>query len=94
MAENGNGNGNGSLRGWLPVMLFLAAQTIAGIWWAATVSSNVQSLVREQDRQETKQEVFDLKLQVIDREFAVFKATGGVIVVEPQKGGRITSARP
>lgn len=78
-AKNGNGN---TLRGWLPLYLFLAVQAGTGIWWMATVSADVRAIRHEQTRQDQRQEILALQLQKLDKEFAVFVAKGGSITVQ------------
>lgn len=81
-AKSTNGNGAALFRSWLPLYFFLALQAGTGIWWMATISADVRSINREQARLDQRQEVLALQLQKLDKEFAVFVAQGGRIVVE------------
>jgi hypothetical protein len=82
--KESNGNGN-TFRAWLPLYFFLAAQAGAGIWWMATISADVRSIIREQSRQDARQEVLSLQFQKLDKEFAVFVAQGGRIMVQQRE---------
>ena len=39
-------NGNGVPAQWLPVILFVLAQTGTGVWWASKTSSTIEHLAR------------------------------------------------
>ena len=39
-------NGNGVPTQWLPVILFVLAQTGTGVWWASKTSSSIEHLAQ------------------------------------------------
>lgn len=74
MAEgNGNGNGNSVLKLWLPLWLFLLAQLGTGVWWAATVSSDVKYLSQEVKDVRQDYKILDLKVQRLQIEIEISK---------------------
>ena len=82
MAETTERIENG-FRQWLPLWLFLAAQTSAGIWWAATMNAKIDTALSRAN----EVDVLGLQFQKLDKEFAVFRAT-------TQKGGGHISDNP
>ncbi len=96
MSDGGNGaNGNG-FRQWMPLWLFLAAQTAGGIWWAATINAKLDKAMEKAIEVDGAQDLLRLQFQTLDKAFAVFEAKGGVIVIDgdPQKRGRSALTRP
>ena len=83
----------------VPVLIFLAAQTAAGIWWAATVTADMRNLgdllkVQEAQRSieinQLRSEVQTIKqdmrtLEVYNQNLRERLAARGLLITEPRR---------
>lgn len=66
-------NGSGDFTKWLGLFIFLTAQILAGVWWAATISSEQRAMTRAMESTRDDVKVLQLKIEKAQLELALAK---------------------
>lgn len=67
------------------ITLFITAQTLAGVWWAATISANVNAMRAWQIRQDDRLVKLEAQQQAANEAMAASRAILDILREETQK---------